>query len=56
MSHLLRTGVDVGNRRIVIDGLGTDRFDDRNLIGNRLRVRQQIADPGAVLPTLPHAC
>ncbi len=49
-SKLLRSRVDVGDRRIVIDRFGVHRADDRHLVDDRRGVRQQLGvDPSAPL-------
>ena len=46
MPQLLSTRIDVGNGRIMVDGLGVERTDDGNFVGNRPDVGQQITiDP-----------
>ena len=42
-------GVHERDRRVVVDGLGVQRLDEADVVGDCLMVRQQIADPRAVL-------
>ena len=49
VAGLLVAGVDERDRRVVVDRLGVHRLDDADVVGDRLHVRQQVADPGAVL-------
>ena len=44
---LLAAALDEGDRRIVIDRVGVHRLDDRDVIHDLRRVRQQLADPRA---------
>ena len=50
---MLEAGLDEGDGRVVIDGLGVDSLDDANLIHNPADVRQQFAHPGAGFAILP---
>jgi hypothetical protein len=43
----LRTGLEEGHARPVIDRLGEHRAHHANVIGDRGRVRQQLAEPRA---------
>ena len=47
VAGLLVAGVHEGDRRVVVDRLGVHRLDDADLVGDRLHVRQQVADPRA---------
>ena len=49
VAGLLVAGVDERDGRVVVDRLGVHRFDDADVVGDRLHVRQEVADPGAVL-------
>ena len=51
-SGLLAAGLDEGDGRIVIDGVGVDGFDDGEVVDDFGGVRQQFADPGAGLAVL----
>ena len=44
----LAPGLDVGDGRVVVDGLGVDGLDDGEVIDHFRRMRQQLADPGSV--------
>ena len=48
-SGLLLAGVDEGDGRVVVDGLGVHRFDDGDVIDDAGGVREEFADPSAVL-------
>ena len=49
MPQLLSTRIDVGNGRIMVDGLGVQRTDNGDFISNRPDVGQQITiDPSTV--------
>ncbi len=45
----LATGLDVGDRRIVVDRFGVDRFDHGQIVDDTCSVRKQLADPNALL-------
>ena len=49
---LLAAGLDEGDGRIVIDGVGVDRLDDGDVVDDLGGVRQQFAEPGAGLAVL----
>ena len=46
LTRLLPSGIEERNRWIVIDRFGVHRFDDRDIVNNRLRMRKQLAHPG----------
>ena len=48
----LVAGADVGDRRIMVDRFGVQALDDREIVDHLGRVRQQLADPGAVAAVL----
>ena len=52
VAKLLCAGVDIGDRRIVVDRLGIDAADERHLVGERGDVRQNLAVICAALPVL----
>src|SRR5262249_39217087 len=49
VAGLLVAGVKERDGRVVVDRLGVHRFHDADVVGDRLHMRQEIADPGAVL-------
>ena len=51
----LCSGLHEGNRRVVIDGLGMQRFHETQRIGNFGDVRQQLAYAAAFFPTWDNA-
>src|SRR5438309_970921 len=51
-SRLLRAGLDISRRRVVVDRLGVERSDDGNVVDDGRGLRQQLADPGAAFPVL----
>ena len=58
-AELLGAGENVGDGRIMVDGLGMHRFNDGDVIGNAANVRQGFVDPRAVLAhpfELKHRC
>ena len=50
----LRAGIDQCDAGVVVDRLGVHRVDHGNLVGDRRRVGDQVAHPGAALTALPH--
>ena len=48
----LKARVQELRRRVVIDVLGVHALDEAELVGDRARVRQEVADPGAALAAL----
>ena len=49
-------GLKERDRRVVVDRLGVHRLDEAEIVGDRRRVRQQLADPGAALAVLRETC
>ena len=47
--ELLRTGENIGDGRVMIDGLGVHRLNDGDVVGNAANVRQSLVHPCAVL-------
>ena len=45
----LAAGLNVGDRRIVVDRFGERAVNDAQFLGDRGRVRQQFADPNTVV-------
>src|SRR5580765_6401618 len=44
-TRLLMAGLDVGDRRVVIDCFGVHRLDEAEIVGALAQVRQQLAEP-----------
>ena len=49
VTRLLVPRVHERDRRVVVDRLGVEALDEAQLVGDRLQVREQVADPEAVL-------
>ena len=48
VTRKLIPGVHVGDGRVVVDRLRVQALDDTNVVGDRLNIGQQVADPRAV--------
>ena len=51
-ARLLKPRLDIGDGRIMVDGLGVDRLHNAQVINDRGRMRQQLADPRASMAVL----
>src|SRR5262249_51336785 len=51
-ARLLESGLNEGDRGIVIDLVGVHRLDDGDLVDDLSGMRQQLAHPGSRLPVL----
>jgi hypothetical protein len=55
MARQLVAGVEHRDRGVVVDRLGVQRPDHAQFVGDRLQVRQQVADPQAAAAAAPAA-